>query len=240
MLVSIILTRYLGSLYLQPDIVKKKPFGNDLRNWVDLLKIRIQEQPIEEVAESLLRETFNLKLAYGEWFGQGGYRNKEFMIFSCKNQVQKEQLPDTFFSVVQEYESIFERISKKRNNQELGGQDFERPNHDEMIFERPNYDGMILMPLLHPSPKVQYLVNWFNESLKFEIAFILSDLVLNKKVKMTKERIEGELMPFLYNTLIRFGGYSIFTETWQPDDEDRDPLVNSMKILSAKLEMEHK
>ncbi|MEM0995106.1 MAG: hypothetical protein AAGI49_18895, partial [Bacteroidota bacterium] len=78
------------------------------------------------------------------------------------------------------------------------------------------------------------------ESLKLEIALIVSELISKGSIKASKNRIENELIPFLKRTIERFGAYSSFVGFWYPSEEDERQIVRNIKIHTAKLEMEHK
>ena len=91
-----------------------------------------------------------------------------------------------------------------------------------------------------PSPQLQYLQNWLDASLQFEMGIILADLILTGQMKFPKKRIEGELLDFLISSITRFGGYAMFIGLWNPGEElFDDGLINRMKIFAGTLELEN-
>lgn len=226
----------------EEKFIEKVTLRQDIKNLIDLIKIRIKEESIDVVANGLLRDFFDLRLHLIVWLGQEKKKFSDYLgtlnvlIADYLQLSQYSDLSEMMVSVLQAHEKIVAPIMTSLAH---NGSDWEKAA-EEISTNKPTYEGLLLMTLHHPSPRVQYMKNCLDASLQWEIGMILSDLILMEKVKMSKKRIKTELIPFLYDSIVRFGAYSIFTHAWQPDIEDRSPLVNSMKILAATIEMDHK
>jgi hypothetical protein len=66
---------------------------------------------------------------------------------------------------------------------------------------------------------------------------MLADLILTGQADFPEHRIKTELIPFLLQSITRFGAYSIITGFWKPDLDDTSGLINDMEILAATIEM---
>ncbi|MEM6265153.1 MAG: hypothetical protein AAGI38_21800, partial [Bacteroidota bacterium] len=89
-----------------------------------------------------------------------------------------------------------------------------------------------------PAPQFKYFKNWVDASLQFDLAIITSDLVLTGQSKLSPPRIENELIPFLNNSLTRFGAYAILMDVWVPNLDDDSVLINQAKILAATVRLD--
>lgn len=222
---------------LENDYFAKQPIKQDAIELVDLIKIRIQEQPIEEVARGLLANIFSLRFEIIVWFADN---DKDFNFFLDKlNEIIAEniqlarfsKLADTISSVLLAYSTIISSAMKEIPNglEQIAG---------DIRANKPEYNTLSLLTQ-HPSPQMQYFKKWIDASLEFEVGLLVADLLLTEQIKLPQKRI-NELISFLKKTIIRFGAYSIFTEFWKPDVQDDSEWINSMKILAASLELEHK
>ncbi len=104
----------------------------------------------------------------------------------------------------------------------------------------PTYGSMELLALL-PNPRVRYIKKLFDKSLKLEFGIFLSELVLDKRIKMTSKRSDEEVRRFTKKALIEFGAYAIFTEFWYPTEEQiiSSAYIQSIKILAAVTSSKH-
>jgi len=104
----------------------------------------------------------------------------------------------------------------------------------------PTYGSIELLSLL-PNPRVQYIKKLFDKSLELEFGIFISELVLDKTIEMTSERSDQELRRFTKKALLHFGAYAIFTEFWEPTEEQEmsSGYVNSMAILGSVTNANH-
>jgi|GEM_PF-3192664 len=104
----------------------------------------------------------------------------------------------------------------------------------------PTYGSMELLAHL-PNPRVRYIKKLFDRSLKLEFGIFLSELVLDKQIEMSSERSDQEVRRFTKKALIEFGAYAIFTEFWEPTEEQEmsSGYVNSMAILGSVTNANH-
>lgn len=230
--------RFVALANLEKDIFSQKSIEQDVADLVDLITIRIKHKPVDEVANSLLENIFDLRFEIIEWLANNDKDLSFYLDFLNKHISVNLQLAhfsnlaETISSVLLAYEQIVSPILESL------------PNTFENILAeiqniKPEYNTFKILSL-HPSPQIKYLKNWIDSSLQLEVGIILADLILTNQISISKKRIESELIEFLYRTITRFGAYSIFTNFWTPETDDIPNLTNKMKILSATLELEHK
>lgn len=230
--------RLVALANLEKNIFSQKSIEQDIEDLVDLISIRIKEKSVDEVANGLLENIFDLRFEVLNWLASNDkdlnfYHDSLSKHISVNLQLAPySDLAETMSSILLSYEKIVSPIFESLSNS------FE-DILDEIKRKKPEYNTYKMFSL-HPSPQIRYLKNWIDSSLQLEVGIILADLVLTNQIRLPKERIKIELLEFLYNTIIRFGAYSIFTGFWSPDAEDITDLTNRMKILSATLELDNK
>lgn len=223
---------------LEKDIFSQKSIKQDIANLVDLITIRSKEKTIEEVANSLLENIFDLRFDLVKWLADNDKDlNSYFEALNKHISVNLQlasfsDLADTISRVLLAYEKI---VSPMFEN---------LPNSFEEIAEdiqkkKPEYDSFKMLSL-HPAPQIKYLKNWMDATLQLEVGIILADLILTNQIQFSEKRIKTELIDFLFSTITKFGAYSIFTGFWAPDSKDVSNLTNRMKILSATIELDNK
>ncbi len=230
--------RFVALANLEKNIFSQKSIEQDVADLVDLIIIRSKDRSIEEVANSLLENMFDLRFDLIEWLAEN---DKDLNLYfeAINNHISVNlqlapfsDLAKTISVVLSAYEKIVSPI-------------FEiMPNSFENILKgfqksRPEYETFKLFSL-HPSPQIRCIKDWIDSSLQLDVAVILADLILTNQIHFPKRRIKSELIEFLYNTITRFGAYSIFTGFWKPSAEDTSNLTNNMKILSATMELDNK
>lgn len=230
--------RFVALANLEKDIFSQKSIEQDVEDLVDLITIRIKDKSVDEVANGLLENIFDLRFELIEWLADNDKDLNFYLEFLSKHISVNLQLApysnlaETISSVLLSYEKIVSPIFESLPNS------FE-DIFDEIQKNKPEYNTFKIFSL-HPSPQIRYLKNWIDSSLQLEVGIILADLILTNQVSISKKRIKSELIEFLYSTITRFGAYSIFTGFWSPDTEDISTLTNRMKILSATLELDNK
>ena len=227
--------RIIALANLEENILGQGQMDHHIEDLVDLIKIRVQDTPIEEVANGLLENVFDLRFEVLEWLSDND-KDVSFFQEVIRNHIgvnlqiaPYSDLAKTISSVLLAYENILTPILEKL------------PSSFSKIFggvnHKPDYETFKSLLSL-PVPQIQYLVHWLDASLQFEIGLILSDLILTRQIEFPKERTQNELIKFLRNTIIRFGAYAMFVGLWKPDPDDATALTNSMGILSASIEVD--
>lgn len=223
---------------LEKDIFSQKSIKQDVANLVDLITIRSKEQSIEEVANSLLENIFDLRFDLVKWLADND-KDLNFYFEELNKHISVNLQLAPFSDLAQAISSLLLAYEKIVSPQ------FENiPNSFKEIAKdiqnnKPEYDSLKVLSL-HPAPQIKYLKNWMDASLQLEVGIILADLILTNQIKFSKKRIKTELIEFLFSTITKFGAYSIFTSFWTPDSEDISNLTNRMKILSATIELDNK
>lgn len=229
--------RFVALVNLEKNILSQRPIEQEVINLVDLIKVRIKDKPIEEVANSLLENVFYLRFDIFEWLVDNDkdisfYRESLGKHISVNLQLAPfSDLAAVISSVLLAYENIVSPIFENL------------PDSFEQIIRniqknRPEYDTFKLLSF-HPSPQIKFLKNWIDSSLQLEVGLILAQLILTSQVQLSKKRIKSELIEFLLSAITKFGAYSIFTGFWTPDSNDTSNLTNKMKIFSATLELDN-
>jgi len=230
--------QFVALANLEKDMFSQKSLKQDVEDLIDLITIRIKDKSANEVADSLLENVFNLRFELFDWLAKND-KDLNFYVNSLTEHLSDNlqlapysHLADTVSTVLSAYEiivsPIFESISDSFHD-----------SIRQMQKHRPDYSGFNFLSL-HPSPQVKYLKNWIDSSLQFEVGIILADLIMTNQLDLPKKRIKIELIGFLYDTITRFGAYSIFTGFWSPEDKDVSNLTNRMKILAATVELDNK
>lgn len=112
---------------------------------------------------------------------------------------QKHPLLNQTLHVV--YEIFGSVISTASFKYSLKNFDAVRAVTEQLEFSYTTLKVLELMPL----PKLRYLKKVLDESLKLEIGLILSELINIGEIQAAQAQIEMELIPFLKDTIIRFG-----------------------------------
>lgn len=229
---------FVALVNLEKDILSQQSIESSVANLVDLIKIRIQEKSIEEVANSLLENIFDLRIDLIEWLA-GNDKNLKNYFESLEKHISVNlqlspfsNLAETISTVLLAYDKIvsplFKPLSSSFNNL-----------LEELNKNKPEYHTFKLFAL-HPSPQIKFLKDWIDASLQLDVGLILSHLILTDQINFSKKRIKPELIEFLCSKIIRFGAFSIFTGFWSPASDDLSKLTNSMKILVATMELDNK
>jgi hypothetical protein len=229
--------RFVALANLEKDIFSQKSIEQNVADLVDLITMRVKDKPVDEVAHSLLENTFNLRLEVIEWFihqdkGLNFYLESLIKHIAVNLQLSPySNLAEAISSVL----SAYEKIVSPKILESISLEDIFHGTQEN----KPVYNTFKILSF-HPSPQIKYLKNWLDSSLKLEVGIILADLILTNQINFPKKRIKSELIEFLYSTVTKFGAYSIFTGFWCPELKDTSNLTNRMKILSATLELENK
>ncbi len=230
--------RFVAFANLKKDIFSQKSVRQDVEDLVDLITIRSQDDSVEDVANSLLENIFDLRIDVLEWLVDSGLDLQSFSDAMSKHISVNLQLAPysdlakAISAVLLAYEKIVSPIFENLSN-----------SFKEMVGDikknKPEYETFKMLAF-HPAPQISYLKNWVDASLQLEVGIILADLILTNQIQFGKRRIKNELINFLFSTITKFGAYSIFTGFWMPDADDVSDLTNSMKILSATIELDNK
>ncbi len=204
---------------------------------VMVIKNEIFNNQIEGVANSLIKPIFELRCSFIEW------ASKEKIEFSKYLEAVQEQivkniqyksiplLNDTVSDVLELSHTITTDICQSVNLSNFG-------QINELGSQSSLSDKIVASLYLSPNPA--YSKKWIDESLKLEFSLILADLILTGEISLKPSRITKELIPFLKQTIIRYGAYAIFIKLWYPQDDDEGNYLNSMRILAATIGMENK
>lgn len=228
---------FIALINLEKDILPQKSIKQDVADLIDLLIIRIKSKSVEEVANSLLENVFDLRIDLIEWFDNND-KDLNFYLGILNDHISVNlqlapfsNLAETISSILLAYEKIVSPIFKTPPKSFDGISEHIQKN-------RPTYNTLELLSS-HPFPQIQYLKKWIDVSLQLETGIILTDLILTGQIQFPKKRIKSELIEFLYSAITKFGAYSIFTGFWIPDSDDISNLTNRMKILSATIELDN-
>lgn len=229
--------RIIVGVNLDRQFAKANSFELEIDTLIDLIKVRIKDRSIDEISNRLLEHLFELRVSMMNWM-----------------KLQKINLSD--------YQSIIER------NIEVNVENSSFSNLDRVVTNSLIDYEKIISPFLsklpdlkgfhlnyqqnkiqynsfksfafHPYPRIKFLKQWLDSSLKLDLGLIISDLILTNQIHLTEERVQTEVIEFIKGEIIKFGAYSIFTGFWIPKKDDLSDSTNKMKILAATIEMDHK
>lgn len=227
--------RYITYTYQQSN----KPqlaVNQKVDDLIDLVKTRIKEKAIEEVAVELRERIFTLK--FGLMKSVAAHESGISAYIAGINQKIDKDMQSVSHRNLAAAISLFldEKIFTQNKNKF-------NTNNLESILKNTKDNTLDYKMLewfaLHPAPKIQSLKKWVDSSLDVEFGLIVADLILRQLIDFPQDSIES-LIQFLKTSLTKYGAYSMFTDFWQPDETDDSPLVNRMKILCATIELDHK
>ncbi|MEZ4885828.1 MAG: hypothetical protein R3E32_13935 [Chitinophagales bacterium] len=204
---------------------------------VNSIKSRIHKDGVEVVAISLIPNIFKLRCDVLEWTSKQNIPLSDYLQTIQKQIVKNIQyqtnplLNDTLSDILALNHTIANSIFESANIS-----NFSQLNQTTTTSSLS--DKIIASFYLFPNPL--YSKKWMDESLKLEFALILADLILTDEISFSKSRIKNELIPFLKQTIVRYGAYAIFINLWYPKEEDESNYLNSMRILAATTAMENK
>ncbi len=215
---------------------KKGLLRNKVDKLVDLIVARCADRNLEEMADVLKEDTFNIRFDLLEWIVDEGLNNKDYLE-SIESNISEEHLPSHFGKLAKKVAKLLELYKK------IIVQILDRISFPEILnsigYQTPKYEALGMLSY-HPNPTTSHIKDWMDSSLHLDIGLILSDLVLRGKVELSEEKIKEELIPFLDRTIIHFGAYSIFTKVYTPVDYWLDPDINRMYILATTFELDSK
>lgn len=228
--------RYIAYTYNQ-QIHKLQSIDNQkIGDLIDLIKVGVQRRSIEDIAVEFREKIFRLK--FGLMKSVAAHQSGISVYLNNINQKIDHDIQSVPHRNLATAVSLFldEKIFSTNNS---------KFNTDNLEIFLKNANGntpdyrMLEWFTFHPAPKIQSLKAWIDSSLDLELGLIVADLILSKHIDFSENRIEL-LIQFLNSSLTKYGGYSMFTDFWQPDETDDSPLVNRMKILCATIEMDYK
>lgn len=231
------LSKFIVLAHQQKDIIAAASVGQAIDDLVDIIKTRIQEKSIEEVAESIVEKVFDTRLNLLEWFVQEEKSLADYHI--QMNEVLAHKLQLAPYSVLSETVALVLSLQEKIAlpiSEALNTEQFNKVR-STIAHNKISYDVVKLFAL-HPAPQVQCLKQWVNASLYLEFALMLSELVLQEKIKLSEEKIAA-LIAYLKTIITQYGAYSIFTGFWKPADNDRSHWTNRMLILATTMEFDN-
>lgn len=90
-----------------------------------------------------------------------------------------------------------------------------------------------------PASFNQFNLKFLEASLQFETALLIADFINMGNIKSPSTALVEELRLYIKKVIGRYGAYAITLGLWMPDDKDfKLPLVNNMRILAAKINIE--
>jgi hypothetical protein len=219
----------------QKNMIAQSHIEQSVEDLIDIITIRLLTKSVAAVSESVLEKIFDLRFEVIEWLDAEKATISDFQSVINQAIVHNLGLNEPFeltkmvVIVLNSYDKILTSVIEK-----VGLEPF-----NQMIQnEKPSYKAIELISR-HPSPPIQYLKKWVDASLKIEFGLIVADLVLTKQILFESHRI-NELIVFLKDTMVQYGAYSIFTNFWEPDENDTSKMTHLMEILAATIELEHK
>jgi hypothetical protein len=234
------ISRLIFLAHNNKKVLNKSSIEHQIEDLIDIVSYRLNSKPIEVVAESVLDKIFELRFEFIDWFFTN-HQDKNIFTelqekineeIAAKIQLsQYSSLAKTIAITLDTYGQIFTPIYEKLDTGVL-----EQVLHNTED-SKPTYETFKLLSY-HPAPQMQYLKKWMDASLKLEFGLLVADLAITEQISLPPTVIK-KLTEFLNTTLIHFGAYSIFTEFWQPNENEPSHLINKMEILAATIELDN-
>jgi hypothetical protein len=229
--------------YSDSQNLKKTPhnltLSRKVNDFIDIIEMKLgKDRSFEAIAATESARLFDLRFEIIEWLATeqqtlSHYRQK------IQNQIVEKLNIDVYSDLATQiaryliaYQKILSPLLETTNLDSFEQIAASLPP------EKPNYHTFSLIGL-HPSPRVQYVKNWVDASLRFEIGLLIADLLFTEHITLSEARI-SELSQFIKDSILKFGAYSIFTEFWQPQESDDNRLFNAMSVLAATIEMDNR
>jgi len=228
-------------LFLAKEGSDKKVFGEEIdklmADLIDDLILSVQQHHINIVADGLIERMFSLRVKILEWMREHEHTRDLFQqgLQEYLNDKIKHSTYSVLIHAVSDAIMHIQKISASYINSQEFWRDIGNSGVDHLDISYSQAEALAESSL----PERQYVKKYVDASLKLEMSLIVAELVLTNKIKMSRQRIEQELIDYIYTYLNRYGAYAIFTGFWKPDPEDESTLTNRMKILSASIEMDH-
>lgn len=227
--------RYITYTYNQQENKSQSPVNQKVDDLIDLIKIRVQDREVEEVAVEFREKIFALK--FGLMKSIAAHESGISAYISRINQKIDQDMKSVPHPELAAAISLFldEKIfaDKGKFNMDRLGAILKNSNGNTLDY------NMLEWFALHPAPKIQSLKKWVDSLLDLEFGLIVSDLILSRHINFSKNRVKS-LIQFLKTSITKYGAYSMFTDFWHPDETDDSPLINRMEILCATIELDHK
>jgi len=216
---------------LEHNNLKASSLETQMQNLIDLIKIRIKDNPIESVAPGLLVNVLEVRNEFIQWI----YTNSSFDDYLIKmNQVVALEVQKSPFSLLDKKKSEYLLLFSEITTNLLNNIDHEITDNIDVSLDYNTINKLKSFP----SPDLKYLSELINASLEFDFALILSDLVMDKKVSLSKTRIKEELIPFLRAGVVKFAANSVQLGLWMPDEDDYSSLINRVMIVASTIELD--
>lgn len=198
---------------------------------IDLIKVKVHKYSFDELFVQLRKLSFEIRIQVIEMYVNQGKTIND--ILKDLNEIELEHHKNSQLDVaIKRAYSIYTMIVD-HSGLNLESDKIDYINHR---LNNVTYESFEIMEGL-ASPQLAYVKKWLDQSLDFELALIVADLIKNKEIALSSSRTEKELVPFINDTIIQFGASSIFIKIWTPSNEE-DSFIRNMKILAATYELE--
>lgn len=212
----------------------KSSLQSNIEKLIDLIIARNEDRTLEELANGLKEDTFNLRFDIIEWLVDEGKDQNDY--FKALDTHITVNLQLSHFNKLAEAVSNVLLLYRKIALQSFVGISLKEHSYS-IKNEKPTYSTVEMLSD-HPNPRTKYIKNWVDSSLHLDIGLILADLILCDRVKLSEKRINNELIPFLDQIIIHFGAHSIFTGYFSPVDYSLNSDINRMYILASTFELD--
>jgi|GEM_PF-1244375 len=201
----------------------------------DLLKIRIQSKNINEVAQSLLPQTFDLRIKIIDWltindnFFDNYFTEIDKFIQSKLHNSLYSELEETQAKVLMLQKQIVTPLAKEIQNDSTD-------LFNSLGSKKPNYATIKYISKL--APQAIHFKNWIDASLSLELGLILADMIVLNDLKLPENKIKNEIIVFLNDEVVKFGAYSVLIGAWHLPESHDSELINQIEVLVAMKQLE--
>lgn len=218
---------YQESLDIYSPVLREK-----IENFIDLTKYRTEKNGVLDSAVSLKEEIFDIRLEFVKLFNLPNeyFKNLEDSIskkiwMTYSNPSRYKSLNEAIVICLKTYFKIVNPIISKVEK------DFMIANK-LFTSENVNYHTIDALVAMYPGDLFLKFKQWLDASLTFDFALVLSELILNKELKLKKQQIDV-LIKLVKSSIEDFGFLSSLFGAWTPDEEDEQQIIRNMKIRLA-------
>jgi hypothetical protein len=218
----------------------KSKLEKDISILFDALKLRVKEREISEIStKDFYPKVFDLKFDIIEQLSREDFTWDDYCLKIDAEIIAKDQIGviSKLAKSVADLLDCYKTISIETiDNSEL------EINSEEVfknLTSKLNYETIGLFEYL-PNPRMKAIKTWIDFSLELEINLIISDLIIDEKLFITKKKITA-LINHLNQTFENWAAYLIFIGFWKPklNFEDINPIFNNISILNSSIEVKN-
>ncbi len=210
----------------------------DIRNLIDLIIIRVNENDIFDTLVSFEADLFKLRIeiinkpeVFKDIIKNLDTSIKERIKYQFNHATKYKQLELAFVNSISIYGDISEHIINNFVKQTTVW--------SASSFQFPNLSYSEYISLLYnlPGKESKIIISFLKSSITLDFALIVSELIFDKKLVLKASKMKS-LISMLKNSIEDFAVYSNQLGLWSPSYEDERQWIRNIKIRISLLNSE--